>query len=220
MIWCLFWCLCFFSVIPVPAATVESSSVKVEGPEHPGLPPPSQVIEVSGHPGPGTTAVPPQVLPDSTEVFGVVRGGVPPVGVPPVGVPPVGVPPVEVLPVGVLPVEVLPVENPPVGVLPGVMDVVDIVPGEVPPVGGLPDSMQVSVNSGEVPSGDHVSGPIQVGAGHGEVPPVDGVPVGGAPERLSPGARHAGRESTGPPRAGGRRPPLQPFSSPPCHIHQ
>ena len=37
------------------------------------------------------------------------------------------------------------------------MDVVDIVPGEVPPVGGLPDSMQVGVDSGEVPPGDHVS---------------------------------------------------------------
>ena len=97
--------------------------MKVEDPEHSGLPPPSQVIEVSGLPGPVATTVPPQVLPDSTEVVGVVHGGVPPVGVPPVGVPPVGVPP-------------------------GVTEVVDIVPGEVPPVGGLPDSMQVRVNSG------------------------------------------------------------------------
>ena len=174
--------------------------MKVEGPEHPGLPPPSQVTEVSGHPGPVATTVPPQVLPDSTKVVGVVHGGEPPVGVPPVGVPPVGVPPVEVHPVGVLP---------------GVMEVVGIVPGEVPPVGGLPDSVQVGVNSGEVPPGDHVSGPIQVGAGHGEVPPVDGVPVGGAPERLSPGARHAGRESIVPPRASGRRPPPRPWSFPP-----
>ena len=186
--WCLFWWLCSFSAIPV--AVLASSSVKVEGPEHPGLPPPSQVIEVSGPPGLVTTTVPPQVHPDSTEVVGVVRGGVPPVGVPPV-------------------------EVPPVGVLSSVTEVVDIVPGEVPPVGGLPDSMQVGVNSGEIPPGDHVSGPIHVGAGRGEVPPVDGVPVGGAPERLSPGVRHAGRESIVPPRASGRRPPPQPLSFPP-----
>ena len=61
-----------------------SSSVKVEGPEHSGLPSPSQVTEVSGHPGPAATTVPPQVLTDSTEVVGVVHGGVPPVGVSPV----------------------------------------------------------------------------------------------------------------------------------------
>ena len=169
--------------------------MKVEGPEHSGIPPPPQVTEVSGHPGPVATTVPPQVLPDSTEVVGVVHGEVPLVGVPPVGVPPVGVPLV--------------------GVLPGVTEVVYIVPGEVPPVGGLPDSMQVGVNSGEVPPGDHGSGPIQVGAGHSEVPPVGGVPVGEAPERLAPGARHAGRESVVPLRASGRRPPLQPLPAPP-----
>ena len=95
--------------------------MKVEDPEHSGLPPPSQVAEVSGLPGPVATTVPPQVLPDSSEVVGVVHGEVPPVGVPPVGV------------------------------LPGVTEFVDIVPGEVPLVGGLPDSMQVGVNSGEAP---------------------------------------------------------------------
>ena len=163
--------------------------MKVEGPERSGLLPPPQVTEVSGHPGPVATTVPPQVLPDSTEVVGVVYGEVPPVGVPPVGVPPVGV-------------------------LPSVTEVVDIVPGEVPPVGGLPDSMQVGVNSGEVPPGDNVLGPIQVGLGHSEVPPVGDTPVGGVPERLAPGARHAGRESVVPPRASGMHPPYNLCLSP------
>ena len=164
--------------------------MKVEDPEHSGLLPPSQVIEVSGLPGPVATTVPPQVLPDSTEVVGIVHGGVPPVGVPPVGV------------------------------LPGVTEVVDIVPGEVPPVGGLPGSMQVGVNSGEVPPSDHVSGPIQVGAGHSEVPPSRWRTSWWSARTVSPRCEARWTRVRRSTKGKCEAPPCSLRPSPSCHIHR
>ena len=67
--------------------------------------------------------------------------------------------------------------------------------------------MQVGVNSGEVAPGGNVARLIQVRVGHSGVPPVGGTTVGGAPERVTPGARRTGLRSVVLPGVGGMHPP-------------
>ena len=122
--------LCFFPAILAMAASLGISLgvPAVSSGRQPAVPP-----EVSGHPGPLADLVPPQVLPDPSQVV-VVPGEVPPVG---------GLP-------DSIQVVVVPGEVPPVGGLPDSVQV-GVNSGGVPSGGNGVRPIQVGMGHSEVP---------------------------------------------------------------------